>query len=381
VHRQARVTFAVAVTFVVAAALTAVMGQGERWLALHLFLIGGLLSAISAATQVLAVTWAAAPAPTDVVATVQRTLLAGGAVVLVIGRRMDAPKWVSGLGAAGILAALVLLVVILVRIRAGAVNTRFHAAIDAYLVAIAFGIIGSGAGALMAVDAVSPDTARSTHVVLNLFGLVGLVIAGTLPYFGATQLRTRQTGRATPAAVRGVVGWLALAAATAAAGALASTPNVTAAGLAGYAAGVVAIAALVPVPESKQLRWGGPRLAQLGGGFVWWVVTTALLVAGELGGGPDESRVLVALVVGGYAQILAGSLAYFGPVLRGGGHVRLAEGFALTRSWPAVIAANVAATAALFAQYFVLGIALLAWIGDALWRAIRLARPGSASRV
>jgi hypothetical protein len=56
-----------------------------------------------------------------------------------------------------------------------------------------------------------------------------------------------------------------------------------------------------------------------------------------------QGPVLRALAVGGLAQILVASLAYLGPVLRGGGHERLTQGFALTRSWPGLALANVAA--------------------------------------
>ncbi|HRD99682.1 MAG TPA: hypothetical protein PLV68_00185, partial [Ilumatobacteraceae bacterium] len=56
---------------------------------------------------------------------------------------------------------------------------------------------------------------------------------------------------------------------------------------------------------------------------------------------------LQALVIGGFAQILVASLAYLGPVLRGGGHRRLSAGFAITRSWTSLAAGNAAALAAL----------------------------------
>lgn len=52
-------------------------------------------------------------------------------------------------------------------------------------------------------------------------------------------------------------------------------------------------------------------------------------------------------MIGGYAQILVASLAYLGPVLRGGGHRRLTEGFAITGSWPSLAAGNIAAVGAL----------------------------------
>src|SRR3546814_14742063 len=56
-------------------------------------------------------------------------------------------------------------------------------------------------------------------------------------------------------------------------------------------------------------------------------------------------RWLLVLVVAGYGQILWGSLAYVVPMLRGGGHERLGEGFAVTRSWLGLGAAHAAGIA------------------------------------
>jgi nitrite reductase (NO-forming) len=53
---------------------------------------------------------------------------------------------------------------------------------------------------------------RAAHLTLNLLGLVGLVIAGTLPFFTATQARVkmsaRATGRAQGLVLAGLVGAL-----------------------------------------------------------------------------------------------------------------------------------------------------------------------------
>ena len=88
-----------------------------------------------------------------------------------------------------------------------------------------------------------------------------------------------------------------------------------------------------------------------------------------------ESRdtvILRALVIGGLAQILVASLAYLGPVLRGGGHRMLTAGFALTRSWISLAAGNVAAVAALAEQRTVLAVAMVVWLVDIATRTILL---------
>jgi hypothetical protein len=105
------------------------------------------------------------------------------------------------------------------------------------------------------------------------------------------------------------------------------------------------------------------------------------MAASLAGGGPAlPDPVLTALVVGGYGQVLAASLAYLGPVLRGGAHERLAAGFSLTGSWWGIAAGNGAA-AALAAGHTGVGIGLLGgWVADSAWRAVRLVSAGKSER-
>ena len=87
----------------------------------------------------------------------------------------------------------------------------------------------------------------------------------------------------------------------------------------------------------------------------------------------SDHAVLQALVIGGFAQILVASLAYLGPVLRGGGHGRLTAGFATTRSWLSVVAGNVAAVGALVDRPVLMLTAMAVWLADITARAVRLA--------
>ena len=63
-------------------------------------------------------------------------------------------------------------------------------------------------------------------------------------------------------------------------------------------------------------------------------------------------------------------------LLRGGGHRRLTAGFALTRSWPSVVAGNLAAVAALAGQRSLLLVAAVVWLVDIVVRAVLLVKPG-----
>jgi hypothetical protein len=341
------------------------------WLPLHLFLIGALLLAISGATQLLAVTWSASPAPADAAAATQRWLLAGATVALAVVREARASRWLLALAGAAVVGALLLLGALLVQVRARAVVDRYTPAIDAYLLAIAFGAGGSVAGIALANGAFDDSyaAARAAHLAINLLGLVGLVVAGTLPYFVATQARLKQSPSYTPTRLRAVVTWMALASAAVALALVAEHPGAAAVASFAYAAGIAALAWQLPVPGRKQFDWAGARLAQLFTGMAWWAIAVVLFGLHHLTGHPSERAAVTTLVVGGYAQLLLASLAYFGPVLRGGGHVRLAAGFSTTRSWFGLGAANVAALGAALARPWVFGVAIALWALDTLVRA------------
>ena len=373
-QRQARPTLLVAAAFAVAAPVTAVVPHDTgAWLPLHLLLVGALLSAISGATQLLAVTWSAAPAPGDGIVAAQRWSVVLGAVAVASGREADVDA-VTGTGALLLGIGLGLLGAILLGIRRRSSVDRFHPAIEAYVLAVGFGVIGMAMGAAIAAGDAGDwwGRLRAAHLAVNVLGLVGLVVAGTLPYFVATQARMKMSRRGGPAQVRASTAVLAVATVVTSGGHLLDRPGVAAVGLLGYAAGLVAVAATLPVPGRRQLRWAGPRLVQLGAGGLWWSAMVVALAVVRLTDATTERRVLAALAVGGFAQILVASLAYFGPVLRGGGHQRLTAGFATTASWPGLVLANVAAVALLIDRRAVAVVAAGLWALDTGWRAVRL---------
>jgi nitrite reductase (NO-forming) len=216
---------------------------------------------------------------------------------------------------------------------------------------------------------------RAAHVTLNLLGLVGLVIVGTLPFFAATQLRVKISARAHAGAQAGLLVWQVSAVTAATVGLLAPFPTLAAVGFGAYAIGLIRLGTLLPGLRMKQLHWAGPRVLQLGAGLGWWIVVTAFAAwEGAHGRAGFTPTSLGVLVVGGFAQIFAGSLAYLGPVLRGGGHERLAAGFRVSRSWIGLVGANVAAVAvALHAQRLAVA-AIALWVLDAAVRAGLLRR-------
>ena len=359
-----RRTIRVALVFVVAAGAAAL--AGERWLALHLFFAGGLASAISGVSLLLTVTWSAGPAPGDAVVRVQRTAVAAGALTIAVSVRAEWPDTVVLVGAAAHVSGLLLLAVLLVRVVRSGVQRRYDAAVVAYVLALGAGAIGVALGGLMAVGELTAD-ARRPHLVLNLLGFVGLVITGTLPFFSATVGRSRMAARARTPVLLGVTLW---SAGCVVAGAATSSP----APFAAYAVSVLVTLVMLPTPSTRQLQWAGSRLLALWAGAGWWataLVATAVDVARDRP--PLAGRWLVVLVVAGFGQIFWGSLAYLLPVLRGGGHERLAEGFATTRSWPGLAAVNAAGvTAAAGLPATATGALVTVWILDGAWRGRRV---------
>lgn len=373
VQAQARQALAMAVAFgLAAAAAVFVPHRTGAWLPLHLFLVGSVLLAISGATRLFTVTWSAAEPVTSAVVACQRWAIAVGTAGLAAGREW---QWPTGLLAASglcVTAGLVLLGgLLVVEGRRGRV-ARFHPARRSYLAAVAFGVVGTGLGAAMVTGRAG---LRDAHVIVNLLGLIGLVIAGTLPFFAATQARMRMSPRATPARLHRNVWWLGGTVALGAAAALAHHPALVGLGLAAYAAGLLNLATALPVPGEKQWRWAGPRLAQLAAGLGWWIAVVAVAAARSLAGHEAfPERLVVALVIGAYAQIVVASLAYLGPVLRGGGHQRLTQGFAVTRSWVSLIAVNSAVMAWLFSVNELARLAVAVMAVDVAWRSVLLRR-------
>ena len=371
-HGQTRSTLRVALVFFAAAAL-ALASEAGRWLPIHLFLAGGVMLAISAVSLMLTVTWSAAPAPAQHLVVAQRACIAIGAAGIALGREADLGEAVIVVAAATYLVGLVLLAGLLALTVRRGVERRFDPAVIAYVLAIALGTAGVVLGGWMAV-ATPTATMRPAHVTVNLLGLVGLVVIGTMPFFAATVGRSRMARHATPPRLIAVSCWQAAMVVVAASGLWSGWATVAAAGFGGYAIGVLVTLGLLPRLTRRQIRWAGPRLLAIWGGGLWWAISVAATAADAardrfvLG-----DRWLVVLVVAGYAQILWGSLAYLLPMLRGGGHERLTEGFAATRSWPGLAAVNVAGLGALTPAWrTVTAVAIAVWIADSAWRAARV---------
>jgi hypothetical protein len=365
----------------VAAIAAIVPHDSGSWLPLHLFLVGSLLTVISSVTQLLAVTWSTSPAPSQAVARTQLACLGAGVVAVAAGREFKTDALVA-VGGTSVVVALGILALILWKIRSQATTPRFAPAIDAYLAAIGFAIAGTVLGVTTALADSSSWAiqGRDVHVDANVLGLVGLIIAATVPYFVPTQARMKMSPRATPLRIHIATGAIAAGTTAALFGHAVTNRAAMAVGYGAYAAALMWLVTLLPRVRRRQLDWAGPRLVQLGAGLVWWFTMTVLLAVASLADQPDRTNVVRALVIGGYAQILAASLAYLGPVLRGGGHQQLSDGFAATRSWLSFAAGNIAGVGALTGHTPTLTISLTIWGLDLAWRSLRLTSAQSWSR-
>jgi nitrite reductase (NO-forming) len=341
-QRSLRLSLAFVVAAVLACGLAAVSSEVGRWLPLHLFLAGGVVLAISGASLMLTVTWSAAPAPSDAWATVQRISVAVGAAGVAAARQAELSSSVVGTFGALFLFGLVLLAVLLVVTVRQGVERRYDVAVAAYVLALVAGVAGVSVGVAIATGHGGPGW-RGAHLTLNLLGLVGLVIAGTLPFFAATAGRARMAPWARPRRLALATGWLAAALLLTAVAAAERAGVATAVGLVAYAAGLVAVLTTLPRPTRRQAEWAGPRLAALWAGTGWWIVgvVAAALHVHDAPTALFTDRWLLVVVVAGYGQILWGALAYLLPVLRAGGHEQLSAGFAATRSWLGFAALNV----------------------------------------
>ncbi|HEX6945916.1 MAG TPA: hypothetical protein VF246_00980 [Acidimicrobiia bacterium] len=374
-HRIASAAFRIAGLFGVVAVVWAVVvlvRGGSWWGPLHSFLAGTVLFAIAGASQMFTITWAAAPPPPSAVSTAQRRIMAAG-VALVLWGVASETLWAGGLGAVTVVVGLGLLAYSLVAAIRKSLLRRFDLATRFYLLAIGSGIVGVGLGGVMATDIAGTrfTDIRTAHARLNLVGLLGLTIAGTLP----TILPTFVPSKAVSGKEAVAAWWAALVASlTMAAGALLGG---VAAGigvaLAGVALGLILGGILFRLRGKG--RKGGLPYFQVSIGVCWLVIWTLVdgvsLARGETAMPFTGWTAAAALV--GVGQVLLGSFAYLIPVLAGP-PPRLGRNLARTKGhpWLPLLAANAGGVALVVGAGEVAVASLALWLLDFGWRLARL---------
>ncbi|KUI14820.1 copper oxidase [Mycolicibacterium acapulense] len=263
-----------------------------------------------------------------------------GAVAVVAG--MAVSFWPAVL-AGGIAVAAVALAhaVTLVRQLRSALPSRFGDTVRYYVAAAALLSVGAGLGAAMAnstLPGALHDRFVVAHAAVNLFGFIGLTVLGTLVTLWPTMLRTRMADGVEVAARRGLPG-LVGGLTVAAAGAVAGSPVVTAAGALAYlaAAGYVLWPHLDEVRRKRPSTF--PTLSVLCG-VVWLVGSLAYTVV-AFATAPtwpvllERAGLLTVPVLAGFlVQVLLGALSYLTTIVVGGRAASIAAATELERGAP-----------------------------------------------
>jgi nitrite reductase (NO-forming) len=316
-HQIARAAFVAAAAFGLVAvgwAIYVLMVGGSWWGPLHSFLAGTVLLAISGASQMFTITWSSTRPPSRGVASSQRWLVIAGvaAVLAGVAFSIEALIWTGGTAVVGGIALLAWTVLTSIR---RSLLRRFDLSARFYITAFACGIVGVTLGTIMGTGAgaVSFETLRLAHAHLNLLGLVGLTIIGTIP----TLLPTTAHSRAVSGREALWAWWLALG------GSVMMTAGIWAPRAVGAGSLAVALSgALILIGIVSRLWERGRRqlpFAQISIGSAWllgWAIVDAVSVIAT-GAMPHFQGWTAAAVVGGVGQVLAGSLAYLVPVLKG----------------------------------------------------------------
>ncbi len=316
-HRIAGVAFTIAGVFGLASVVWAVVviASGDSWWGpIHAFLAGTMLFAISGATQLFTITWSAAPAPPAVMAAWQRWTLALGIGSVLIG--MPARwHWLVGIGAIGVVTGLAILGRSLIDAVRRSLLRRFDFSVRFYLLAIASGALGVTLGGLMGMGLAGTryEAFRLVHSHLNLIGLLGLTIVGTLPTILATFAHHKTvSGREIRTGL-----WLAVAGVASIAVGLFAGATAVGVGSILAAASLLVVLAGVVGRLGLSGRKGGLPYYQVTAGSLW-LAGWATVDGARLAAGSPEAHFAAmtgAVVVAGIGQILLGSLAYLVPVL------------------------------------------------------------------
>ncbi|HHC07490.1 MAG TPA: hypothetical protein ENK55_02060 [Actinobacteria bacterium] len=373
-HRLLRIAFVASGTFAgVAAAWAAIVALrgGAWWGPLHAFVIGAVLASISGATQMFTITWANAPPPPRWMPIGQGSALVAGTIAVLVGVTASVPSlvWVGG---STIVASLVLLAASLVHVIRRSLLRRFDLSLRFYLLALACGIVGVTLGTLLGTGVADLGVVRLVHLHLNLVGLVGFTIVGTLPTLLPTFAHHRMvSGREAVAAWWGCVA----AAGFIVAGLVGPVRLVGAGAVVAGTSGAVVLGGIVGRLGRRALKETLPYL-QVTSGVVWLVAWTFADGIGLLRGVPTGRFApwTAAAVIAGVGQVLAGSIAYLAPVVLGppiGDNLRR-MGRSPALPWTA---ANVAGLALVCGFPVVAAAVGAVWLGDLARRVVGLRRP------
>ncbi|MGW7133517.1 multicopper oxidase domain-containing protein [Streptomyces bobili] len=334
-------------------ALVTVAGQESlpvaRWLAVHMFLLGAVTTAILIWSEHFAVALLHAKIPDERWSTVRLATANLSVAGLLLGVWAARPL-LTAVAAVSLVAAALAHLLMLVRLGRGALGGRLKPIVSYYRAAMAALIVGAVLGALLATGgAGGPDRyagLRLAHLHVTLLGWIGLPVLGTLFMLWPTVLGVRMKERTTK--VSRWVLWLAAGGLVVAVTALAlGLRRPAVAGLALYLGGAVLAADLLVRTVRRHRPVSAAAAWMLAAATCWltlavtadiaWLATRPLAAAQT---GIDA--LLPVLLVGFVAQILIGALTYLLPVvLSSGPRDRAAVRSLLERAWlPRLVVLN-----------------------------------------
>jgi nitrite reductase (NO-forming) len=261
------------------------------------------------------ITWAASTPPKASFAAAQRWLIGAGVVSALVGVTAEIPLLIWA-GSASTVGGLVVLGTAIAQAVRRSLLRRFDLSARFYFLAFAAGVVGVGLGAFLGsgTSGAEYQTHRLVHSHLNLVGLVGFTIIGTIPTFLPTVAHHRAVS-----GKEAVAGWwMCLGAALAIAAGLVGPPELV--GIGTILAGLSGLLILAGI-ELRLWNKGRKKIPflQVSAGMLWlgiWAVADGIdLVAG--GTMDPFGGWTAAAIIAGVGQVLAGSLAYLVPVLIG----------------------------------------------------------------
>jgi nitrite reductase (NO-forming) len=322
--RRAPLALGNALVIVYSAVALVMLARDEKWLALHVFVLGGMTTAVMLWGEhfAVAVLHASGTSSRDEAVRLAVANVGSAAVLFGVhsGRAVETTVGGAVLGTAVAHYALGLL-----RARRSGLGGRLSIVVWFYLAAALFLGAGGVLGVALATGRAGSSyrSLRLAHAHLTLLGWVVLTVLGTLFTLWPTVLRTRIAAN-TVRAARATWALAMTGVPVAAVGFATRARYVAAAGLALVLAAVVV--ALGPFVDAVRRRT--PHNAAswfLAGGTAWLVAVVAADVLQVLGSDPlvdvDRSlgRVVVAAVAGFVAQTLVGALTYLLPTVWGRG--------------------------------------------------------------
>ncbi|MCK8438687.1 multicopper oxidase domain-containing protein [Streptomyces sp. D2-8] len=347
-HLYAHVLVAVWVVLALLAASAQQTLPVARWLAIHLFLLGGATTAIVVWSEHFAVAMLHAPLPDRRWSNARLAGVNTGVAGVLTGVWADLPV-LTGAGCVLLVTAVGAHLVVLVRMGGGALGGRLAPIADYYRAAAAALIVGAVLGWLLATGKAGPGHytgLKLAHVHVTLLGWIGLPVLGTLFMLWPTVLGVRMAENTTRLARR-VLALTGGGLLTAVAGLAAGWRPAAVLGIAGYAAGVAVAAQLFARTVRRRPAISAAAAWMLAAAAGWLVVGVVvdlvLLAARPLAEIQDDIRSLVpVLLLGLVAQVLVGALTYLLPiVLAGGPKERAALRAVLERGWaPRIIVLN-----------------------------------------